>query len=69
MAKKPNKQGSREPGAWRIDGISPQAVAAAEQAAAEAGLALNVWLSRLIRDSAQRERGERETRVESAGHE
>lgn len=49
----------RKDTAWRIDGISPEAVAAAEQAAASEGVALSAWLGRLIRDTAARERAER----------
>lgn len=58
MAQKSAKP-HRKDTAWRIDGISPEAVAAAEQAAASEGVALSAWLGRLIRDTAARERAER----------
>lgn len=47
-------------GPWRVDGISPEAVKAATEAAAQAGLPLETWLSRVIRDAAERERRERQ---------
>lgn len=43
-------------GPWRVDGIAPDAVAAATEAAARAGLPLETWLSRVIRETAERER-------------
>jgi hypothetical protein len=58
MAQKSAKP-HRKDTAWRVDGISPEAATAAEQAAAREGVALSAWLSRLIRDTATRERAER----------
>ncbi len=58
MAQKSGKP-HRKDTAWRVDGISPEAAAAAEQAAAREGLELSVWLSRVIRATAARERAER----------
>lgn len=46
----------KELGPWRVDGISAEAIAAATAAAERAGVELAVWLDRLIRDSAERER-------------
>jgi hypothetical protein len=48
----------KTPAAWRVDGISREAVARAERAAAQAGLPLAVWLGRVIRETAARERDE-----------
>lgn len=50
---------NRKEAAWRIDGISPEAAAAAEQAAARDGVALSVWLGQVIRATAARERAAR----------
>jgi hypothetical protein len=58
MAQKSGKP-QRKDTAWRVDGISPEAAAAAEQAAGSEGVALSAWLSRLIRDAAARERAAR----------
>lgn len=60
MAKTSSRQTAKSQGPWRIDGISPEAVAAATEAAARAGMTLEVWLSRLIQETAERERRERE---------
>jgi hypothetical protein len=59
MAKKSSGKG-KDLGPWRIDGISPEAVASATAAAERDGVELAVWLSRLIRDTAE---GERQTRA------
>ena len=62
MAKKSSKKAPATLGPWRIDGISPEAVAAAGDAAERAGVPLAVWLERLIRETAKRERHERRSR-------
>jgi len=58
MTKTPSNTG-KTLGPWRVDGISAEAVAAATAAAEQTGTDLAVWLSRLIRDTAERERQER----------
>jgi hypothetical protein len=60
MARKSSSKGRKEQVSWRIDGISAEAVAAAKRAAAGAGVPLGAWLSRLIDETAQQERIERE---------
>ena len=55
MAKTANHKG-KALGPWRIDCISPEAVAAATAGAERSGSDLAVWLSRVIRDTAERER-------------
>jgi hypothetical protein len=55
MAKSANNNG-KGLGPWRIDGISPEAVAAATAGARRSESDLAVWLSRVIRDTAERER-------------
>ena len=60
MAKTSRKEPAKSLGPWRVDGISPEAVAAATEAAARAGMPLEVWLSRLIRETDERERRERQ---------
>jgi hypothetical protein len=37
-------------GAWNLRNVSPEARAAAKQAAADAGLPLGTWLAQLIRE-------------------
>jgi hypothetical protein len=37
-------------GAWNLRNVSPEARAAAKQAAADAGLSLGTWLAQLIRE-------------------
>ena len=61
MAKKSSRKGRGELGPWRVDGISAEAVTAANRAAADAGVPLDVWLNRVIRETAQRERALRES--------
>lgn len=62
----------RKDTAWRIDGVSPEAAAAAEQAAVREGLALSAWLGQLIRTTAARGRAERNpestTKLNQARH-
>lgn len=54
------KSHTKSGGPWRVDGIDPEAVAAATEAAAQAGQSLEAWLSRVIRETAERERRERQ---------
>ena len=58
MAKRTQGKG-KDQGPWQIDGISPEAVAAATAAAEQEGLDLSNWLNRLIRDTAEQERRSR----------
>jgi hypothetical protein len=44
----------------KSQGPSSEAVTAATEAAAQAGLPLEAWLSRVIREAAERERRERQ---------
>ena len=60
MAKTSGRQPAKPQGPWRVDGIDPEAVAAATEAAAQAGVPLEAWLSRVIRETAERERRERQ---------
>lgn len=55
MAKSATNKG-KGLGPWRIDGISPEAVAAATAGAERSKSDLAAWLSRVIRDTAERER-------------
>lgn len=41
---------SQTVGAWNLRNVSPEARAAAKQAAADAGLPLGTWLAQLIRE-------------------
>lgn len=63
MAKKSSRKNPSAPakslGPWRVDGISAEAADAATQAAEQAGMPLEVWLSRVIRETAARERQDR----------
>jgi hypothetical protein len=70
MAKKSSRKPAKPLGPWRIDGISPDAVAAATEAAMREGLPLEDWLAQLIQKTAERERlerGKREPEGRSAG--
>lgn len=58
MTQRSNSKG-KDQGSWQVDGISAEAIAAATTAAEQAGVDLAVWLSRLIRDTAERERQSR----------
>lgn len=58
MAKRALGKGKNQ-GPWQVDGISPEAVAAATAAAEQDGLDLANWLNRLIRDTAEQERQSR----------
>ena len=62
MPDKATPKPRQTPATWRVDGISREAVARAEQAAARAGAPLGVWLRRVIRETAAREREEGRTR-------
>ena len=54
MPDKATPKPRQTPATWRVDGISREAVARAEQAAARAGAPLGVWLRRVIRETAGR---------------
>ena len=62
MAKKTGRKSTKALGPWRVDGISAAAASASAEAAERARLPLAVWLSRVIRETAERERQERERR-------
>jgi hypothetical protein len=62
MARKTGRKSDKALGPWRVDGISAAAVTAATEAAERTQVPLAVWLSRLIRETAERERRERERR-------
>ena len=47
---------SQSVGAWNLRNVSPEARAAAKQAAADAGLPLGTWLGQLIREIDAQER-------------
>jgi len=65
MSKTAPSRPRKTPAAWRVDGISPEAVKRATQAAERAGLPLAEWLAPVIRETAARER-QGETPHESA---
>ena len=60
MAKRAQGKGKAQ-GPWQVDGISPEAIAAATAAAEQDGLDQANWLNRLIRDTAEQERRSRAT--------
>ena len=58
MVKRAQGKG-KDQGPWQVDGLSPEAIAAATAAAEQEGFDLSNWLSRLIRDTAEQERQSR----------